>query len=76
MDKKLGQFVFSKSVLIDKGIISTEKREGKRVFRVYPKWDVAKNKQAQLSQQWQLKYFYEINNLTDLNKVNELYIVR
>ncbi|MCU4164116.1 MepB family protein [Carboxylicivirga caseinilyticus] len=76
MNKKLGQFVFPKSVLIDKGIISTEKREGKRAFRVYPKWDVAKSKQAQLSQQWQLNYFYEITNLTDLNRVNELYIGR
>lgn len=28
----LGQFVFPKSILIKKGIISTEKKEGKRAF--------------------------------------------
>mgnify|MGYP006078618265 CR=1 FL=1 len=72
-ENKFGQFVFPKSVLINKGIISTEKKEGKRGFRVYPKWDVAKNKQAERTQKWQLDYFYEINNSTNLKKVSELY---
>ncbi len=69
-----GQFVFPKSVLIKKGIISTEKKEGKRGFRVYPKWDTTKNKQAERSQKWQLNYFYSINETTDLKKVSALYI--
>jgi hypothetical protein len=38
------QFVFPKAVLIQTGITSTGKREGKRAFRVYPKWDVPNNK--------------------------------
>lgn len=72
-DKEFGQFVFPKSVLIKKGIISTEKKEGKRAFRVYPKWDNVKSKQAQKTQKWQLDYFYEINSATDLKKVEQLY---
>lgn len=72
-ERKFGQFVFPKSILIRKGIISTEKKAGKRAFRVYPNWDVAKNKQAERTQKWQLDYFYEINASTDLRKVLELY---
>ena len=72
-ENEFGQFVFPKSVLIKKGIISTSKKEGKRAFRVYPNWDVAKNKQAERTQKWQLEYFYEINDSTDLKKVEELY---
>ena len=51
---QFGQFVFPKSILIEKGIISTETKEGKRAFRVYPPWDKAENKQALASQKWQL----------------------
>lgn len=72
-DKKFGQFVFPKSLLIKKGIISTDKKEGKRAFRVYPNWDIAENKQAERTQKWQLNYFYEIGEMTDLNKANQLY---
>lgn len=74
-ENKFGQFVFPKSALIKKGIISTEKKEGKRAFRVYPSWDITKSKQAQRTQKWQLEYFYEINNSTDFNKVLELFKV-
>ena len=70
---KFGQFVFPKSTLIKKGILSTKAKEGKRGFRVYPKWDTAKNKQAQRTQKWQLDYFYEINSSTNLEKVIDLY---
>lgn len=72
-ESKLGQFVFPKSVLIKKGIISTERKEGKRAFRVYPNWDIARNKQAERTQKWQLDYFYEIKDSTDFNMVAELY---
>ncbi|WP_366139784.1 MepB family protein [uncultured Winogradskyella sp.] len=72
-ENEFGQFVFPKSVLIRKGIISTEKKEGKRAFRVYPNWDIPKSKQAERTQKWQLNYFYQINVSTDLQKVTELY---
>ena len=70
---EFGQFVFPKSVLIKKGVLSTEKKEGKRAFRVYPDWDTVKSKQAERTQKWQLNYFYQINSSTDLQKVTELY---
>jgi len=72
-ESKLGQFVFPRSVLINKGIISTDTKEGKRAFRVYPGWDTPNNKQAQRNQKWQLNYFYEIGDATDLKKVSHLY---
>ena len=59
---KSGQFVFPKSILIQKGIISTEKKEGKRAFRVYPTWDVVESKQALQAQKWQVDYFFELNS--------------
>lgn len=68
-----GQFVFPKSILINKGIISTKIKDGKRGFRVYPKWDKATNKQAEKTQNWQLQYFYELNKTTNFKKVLELY---
>lgn len=72
-ENKLGQFVFPKSVLIDKGIISIEKKEGKRAFRVYPSWNLPQNKQAERTQKWQLNYFYEIGKFVDLEIVKSLY---
>lgn len=72
-ENELGQFVFPKSILIKKGIISTAIKEGKRAFRVYPKWDIAKSKQAERTQKWQLEYFYEIEHSMDFKKVAELY---
>ena len=70
---KFGQFVFPKSILLKKGILSTDKKEGKRAFRVYPSWDMPSSKQALKTQQWQLKYFYIINDKTNLEEVNALY---
>ncbi|OHX64540.1 MepB family protein [Flammeovirga pacifica] len=70
---EFGQFVFPKSVLIEKGIISTEKKEGKRGFRVYPIWDTVTSKQAERTQKWQLNFFYQLNNQTDIKRVMALY---
>jgi hypothetical protein len=70
-----GQFVFPKSVLIENGIISSDKKEGKRGFRVYPIWEIAINKQAIQTQKWQLNYFVKTNSYEelDLNLINKLY---
>ncbi len=70
---EFGQFVFPKSILIKKAILSTDKKEGKRAFRVYPIWDKVESKQAQSTQKWQLNYFYDIGETSDLKKANELY---
>ena len=50
-------FVFPKIILKEKGIISTKNKEGKRALRVYPIWDKPESKQAEKSQNWQLKFF-------------------
>lgn len=59
-DNHFGQFIFPKAILYEKGVISDETKEGKRAIRVYPPWDDTNSKQAQKTQQWQLKYFLEI----------------
>lgn len=70
-----GQFVFPKSALLKKGIITTSKKEGKRAFRVYPPWDLTNSPQAQRTQKWQLDYFLAITDRIDLNKTTQLYSV-
>ena len=57
-----GQFIFPKCVLTDKGIITRNKKKGKRGIRVYPPWDIVTNKQAIKTQSWQTKYFLTIKN--------------
>ncbi|MDA6069370.1 MepB family protein [Flavobacterium sp. AC] len=72
-DDLFGQFIFPKSILLEKGIFSTATKEGKRATRVYPPWDETTSKQAQKTQQWQLDYFYTINPDPDLNKFKVLF---
>lgn len=75
----LGQFIFPKRVLADKGILTQNGKSGKRGIRVYPPWDKPKSKQAEKTQSWQLNYFLTIqmNGSTDIDfakKLLELYI--
>lgn len=73
-EDKLGQFVFPKSILQEKGIINNNNNSGKRGIRVYPSWDIPTNKQAEKTQNWQLRYFYLIENKSfDENLVNKLF---
>ncbi len=55
-----GQFVFPKTVLFEKGIVSKDGSGGKRAMRIYPPWDITENRQAKKTQAWQLMYFFEI----------------
>jgi hypothetical protein len=73
----LGQFVFPKNILIQKGIVSHGKKSGKRGFRVYPPWTNPTSKTAQKNQKWQLEYFLTIDqNLNiDLHKARALYLL-
>lgn len=57
-DLNWGQFIFPKSILLQKGVFSTESKEGIRATRVYPPWDETTSKQAQKTQKWQLDYFF------------------
>jgi hypothetical protein len=61
--------------LFSKGVFSGNNKDGKRAIRVYPPWDVTTSKQAQQTQQWQLKYFLEIPaaNEIDLTLAKRLY---
>lgn len=61
---QLGYFIFPRSILGVKGILTTNKKEGKRGFRVYPDWDTPTNKQALQTQQWQSLYFIDCTTLT------------
>ena len=63
-EEKKGQFIIPKNVLIEKAIVSSNNKEGKRGFRVYPIWDKPLSKQAIKTQHWQLAYF--INDFKDL----------
>lgn len=58
-EKHFGQFVFPKKVLCEKGIVSSEEKQGKRAMRVYPSWDKPDNPQARKTQTWQLEWFIE-----------------
>ena len=61
-ESNFGQFIFPKSVLLNKAIFSNPNKEGKRAIRVYPPWDITTSKQAQKTQQWQLDYFLDLSN--------------
>jgi hypothetical protein len=73
--EKFGHFVFPKAVLLERGILSTETKEGKRGFRVYPPWDEGLNKQALKTQTWQLDFFMEVKGegFLDLDRAKKLY---
>jgi hypothetical protein len=72
-DDNLGQFIFPKTILHEKGILADQKKDGKRGFRVYPPWDIAENKQAKQTQVWQLQYFFEISATTDIAKMKTFF---
>ena len=59
---KFGLFVFSKNVLVEKGIVTGNGKVGKRGIRVYPIWNTVTNKQAHKTQLWQTKHFIQIND--------------
>jgi hypothetical protein len=59
--ENFGQFIFPKSVLSEKDIISKNNIGGKRAMRVYPPWDKTTSKRAEKTQRWQLLYFLSIS---------------
>lgn len=58
-NEQWGIFLFPKNELIKRHILSTKLKEGKRGFRVYPKWTKPENKQAEKTQTWQNNYFLD-----------------
>lgn len=63
-----GYFIFPKDELIKRQILSTELKEGKRGFRVYPTWVKTQNKQATKTQIWQTHYFLDFTMENQANK--------
>jgi hypothetical protein len=74
-ENEAGLFIFPKSVLHQNKILSDNIITGKRGIRVYPNWDTTTNKQAQKTQEWQIKYFLKITSDKnfDLNKAKLLF---
>lgn len=72
--ENFGQFIFPKSVLVSKGIISQNAKGGKRGIRVYAPWYKPTSKQAIQTQNWQTNYFVAIaeNMLIDLEGVKKI----
>jgi len=66
---KNGMFIFPVSVLIERGIVSSEKSKGKTGFRVFPPWSQDRgvvgtkvfSKSGKKTQRWQLPYFVAID---------------
>lgn len=73
-ETKFGIFIFNKNILSEKGILTTEHKEGKRGIRVYPTWCFPTSKQAQKTQNWQTNYFVALSkdNQIDLKKTKIL----
>lgn len=71
-----GQFIFSKAVLVEKGILSKKGKGGKRGIRVYPPWDKPTSKQAEKTQAWQSAYFLIIqkNPIPDITLFKKLFL--
>ncbi|SHG05805.1 MepB family protein [Chryseobacterium sp. OV279] len=67
-DHNKGLFIFPKEILIEKQILSHEKKIGKRGIRVYPSWDLTESRQAKATQKWQTEYFL------DLSQDSEAYV--
>ncbi len=61
-EERFGFFIFPKNVLIERQILTSNQKEGKRGFRVYPNWTKTENKQAEKTQNWQINYFINLTN--------------
>lgn len=62
---RCGKFTFTKAVLIENGIMTAAKKEGKRGFRLYSPWCATQNKTACATQKWQSNCFKETAILVD-----------
>lgn len=70
----IGQFVFPKTVLSEKDIVSKSGSGGKRAMRVYPPWDVTDSRQARKTQDWQLPYFFDLRE-SAVSRIQHLFTI-
>ncbi|MGU3575508.1 MepB family protein [Brucellaceae bacterium C25G] len=59
-ERHRGQFIFSRKILLEKGIMSRSGKGGKRAFRVYPPWTNPIAKDAIKTQKWQVTCFIDM----------------
>jgi len=64
-----GFFLFPKNELAKRQILTTNLKEGKRGFRVYPNWIKTESRQAVNTQIWQSVYFVDLANANYDNTV-------
>lgn len=56
-DARHGFFIFPRSVLLERGVMSRSSQGGKRALRVYAPWCAPESGQALRTQRWQGAYF-------------------
>ena len=71
-EDRIGQFIFPRNILVQKGVLSKEGRGGKRAMRLYPPWDLPESKQAAATQKWQIDYFCEFSQGNSVSKAAKL----
>lgn len=65
-----GLFFFTKAVLLKHGILSQNKKGGKRALRVYPPWVLTTSHQAKKTQAWQVDHFFMIPSKKPIDLVH------
>ena len=72
-ENNAGLFIFPKLILLQKGVVSSKFKEGKRAFRVYPIWEEAENKQAIKTQAWQKDYFVLFSQIIKYETIKKMF---
>lgn len=79
---KSGMFIFPVSLLVKKGIVSSQTSKGKMGFRVFPPWSQDRgvtgtkifSASGKKTQRWQLPYFVEIiDDSIDSQQLNKIF---
>ncbi|WP_332685694.1 MepB family protein [Devosia sp.] len=68
-----GQFIFDKSTLIKRGVMSVDGKGGKRAIRVYPPWTTPTAKDAISTQRWQLGCFLPLHQTAGTSAIERLF---
>lgn len=68
-----GQFIFPKSKLLERGILSSDTAKGKMAIRVYPSWEQGLSKAAAQTQKWQQDFFVDLTDNLDRDRLEDLY---
>jgi hypothetical protein len=70
-----GHFIFPRSALIKRGVMSRMQVGGKRALRVYPPWVSTTSTQARVTQAWQAEFFVNLDETAgfDEQRARSLY---